>query len=111
MRLWSLSQETSVLILDRPIRQYLKPPCKLALTQKFSRVQLTLLQIHLDSHDFASLAQSNETYNALNPLVLNSNNPPRRDVALLPAGGYLVIAFKADNPGLAYAMSHCLVRI
>lgn len=27
------------------------------------------------------------------------NNPPRRDVALLPLGGYLVIAFKADNPG------------
>lgn len=30
---------------------------------------------------------------------MNSDNPPRRDVALLPAGGYLVIAFKADNPG------------
>jgi hypothetical protein len=26
-------------------------------------------------------------------------NPPRRDVALLPAGGYIIIAFKADNPG------------
>lgn len=26
-------------------------------------------------------------------------NPPRRDVALLPANGYLIIAFKADNPG------------
>ena len=26
-------------------------------------------------------------------------NPPRRDVALLPKGGYLIIAFKADNPG------------
>ena len=27
------------------------------------------------------------------------DNPPRRDVALLPQGGYLIIAFKADNPG------------
>ena len=27
------------------------------------------------------------------------DNPPRRDVALLPKGGYLIIAFKADNPG------------
>ena len=27
------------------------------------------------------------------------DNPPRRDVALLPGGGYLIIAFKADNPG------------
>lgn len=26
-------------------------------------------------------------------------NPPRRDVVLLPADGYVVIAFKADNPG------------
>ena len=27
------------------------------------------------------------------------DNPPRRDVALLPGGGYLVIGFKTDNPG------------
>ena len=27
------------------------------------------------------------------------DNPPCRDVALLPKGGYLIIAFKADNPG------------
>jgi hypothetical protein len=26
-------------------------------------------------------------------------NPPRRDVVLLPTDGYVVIAFKADNPG------------
>lgn len=26
-------------------------------------------------------------------------NPPRRDVVLLPTNGYVVIAFKADNPG------------
>ena len=30
---------------------------------------------------------------------LKRDNPPRRDVALLPANGYLVIAFKSDNPG------------
>jgi FtsP/CotA-like multicopper oxidase with cupredoxin domain len=60
----------------------------------------------LHSHDFALLAQSNETYNALNPLVLNPNNPPQRDVALLPAGGYLVTAFKADNPGSWLTQCH-----
>ena len=32
-------------------------------------------------------------------MELNLNNPPRRDVALLPANGYLVLAFKSDNPG------------
>jgi hypothetical protein len=38
-------------------------------------------------------------------VTLNSDNPPRRDVATLPAAGYLVIAFKTDNPG-AWLM-HC----
>ncbi|KAI9658733.1 MAG: hypothetical protein M1821_002293 [Bathelium mastoideum] len=55
--------------------------------------------IHLHGHDFAVLAQSNETYPGYDKLKLNKRNPPRRDVALLPTGGYLVIAFKADNPG------------
>lgn len=30
---------------------------------------------------------------------LNFDNPTRRDVTMLPALGYLVVAFKADNPG------------
>jgi hypothetical protein len=34
-----------------------------------------------------------------------TNNPRRRDVVLLPQGGYVVIAFKMDNPG-AWLM-HC----
>jgi hypothetical protein len=39
------------------------------------------------------------------PSVLQYTNPPRRDVAMLPAGGWLVIAFETDNPG-AWLM-HC----
>lgn len=27
------------------------------------------------------------------------NNPPRRDVVLIPPSGFVVIAFKTDNPG------------
>ncbi|KAL9101251.1 MAG: hypothetical protein Q9187_009265 [Circinaria calcarea] len=54
--------------------------------------------IHLHGHDFAILKQSETPYPG--PTVnLTLNNPPRRDVALLPAGGYLIIAFKSDNPG------------
>jgi len=30
---------------------------------------------------------------------MNLINPPRRDVASLPGGGSLAIAFKLDNPG------------
>ncbi|KAI9758556.1 MAG: hypothetical protein M4579_003048 [Chaenotheca gracillima] len=54
--------------------------------------------IHLHGHDFAILQQSDKPY--WDPLVnLKVNNPPRRDVALLPRNGYIVIAFKSDNPG------------
>jgi Multicopper oxidase len=61
-------------------------------------------QIHLHGHDFAILQQSNKPY--WDPLVvLNKKNPPRRDVALLPANGYLILAFKADNPGTW--LMHC----
>lgn len=73
--------------------------------------------MHLHGHDFALLAQSSWPWyndgdrvgsgehdliaanlNCDNPRI-NCNNPPRRDVVLLPAGGYIVIAFKVDNPG------------
>jgi FtsP/CotA-like multicopper oxidase with cupredoxin domain len=67
-------------------------------------------KIHLHGHDFAILAQGTN-YSALvaNNITMNFQNPPRRDVALLPAapglGGYLIIAFKADNPGVW--LVHC----
>ncbi|TVY33304.1 Laccase [Lachnellula subtilissima] len=61
--------------------------------------------MHLHGHDFALLKQSSDPWNATetelncNGKGIKCNNPPRRDVALLPASGYLIIAFKADNPG------------
>ncbi|RDL37140.1 uncharacterized protein BP5553_04573 [Venustampulla echinocandica] len=63
--------------------------------------------MHLHGHDFALLRQSttsweddkhNFTLDCSDERV-KCDNPPRRDVALLPAYGYLIIAFKADNPG------------
>ncbi|MCJ1267361.1 hypothetical protein MMC22_007246 [Lobaria immixta] len=60
--------------------------------------------IHLHGHDFALLAQSNQSITA-NPPKLKLDNPPRRDVTLLPAGGYIIIAFKPDNPGVW--LMHC----
>ena len=54
--------------------------------------------IHLHGHDFYIIAaQSGATYDSSVPL--NLVNPPRRDVAMLPSAGFLVIAFEADNPG------------
>lgn len=74
--------------------------------------------MHLHGHDFAVLRQSNKNWyddpainhtgegrwftpdklSCRNP-HLKCDNPPRRDVVLLPATGYVIIAFKADNPG------------
>lgn len=62
--------------------------------------------IHLHGHDFVILAQSTEPYDVNESVkTFKFNNPPRRDVALLPLGGYLAIAFKPDNPGVW--LLHC----
>lgn len=59
--------------------------------------------IHLHGHDFFVLAQGKGAYN--DTVKYNYNNPVRRDTAMLPAAGYLVLAFQTDNPG-AWLM-HC----
>ena len=59
--------------------------------------------IHLHGHDFFVVAQGSGSYSS--STALNLSNPPRRDTAMLPASGYLVIAFETDNPG-AWLM-HC----
>lgn len=60
--------------------------------------------IHLHGHDFAILQQSTTKYQ-IGGLRLNLDNPPRRDGAFMPGQGFLVLAFKADNPR-AWLM-HC----
>ncbi|KAN0081885.1 Cupredoxin [Elaphomyces granulatus] len=59
--------------------------------------------IHLHGHDFYVLAQGNGTYDSSD--ISSLTNPPRRDTAMLPATGYLVVAFQSNNPG-AWLM-HC----
>lgn len=60
--------------------------------------------IHLHGHDFFVLGQG------VGPFVpgvspLQTRNPPRRDTALLPGSGYMVIGFVTDNPGVW--LMHC----
>ncbi|MCJ1312670.1 laccase, multicopper oxidase, benzenediol:oxygen oxidorectuctase [Agyrium rufum] len=62
--------------------------------------------MHLHGHDAFILAQGNGTYSP-STVKLKFDNPPRRDTATLAAGGYLVLAFKTDNPG-SWLM-HCHV--
>jgi len=58
--------------------------------------------IHLHGHDFVIIAQGSGTYDG-QPTTLS--RPPKRDTAMFPENGQLVIAFKTDNPG-AWLM-HC----
>jgi FtsP/CotA-like multicopper oxidase with cupredoxin domain len=60
--------------------------------------------IHLHGHDFWVIGQDASLFD-INTVTFNFANPPRRDVAILPANGYLAIAFKLDNPGTW--LMHC----
>jgi hypothetical protein len=62
--------------------------------------------VHLHGHDFWVLGAGQGIFDAkANATSLKFDNPPRRDVAFLSAGGWLVLAFPTDNPG-AWLM-HC----
>ncbi|KAK4158983.1 multicopper oxidase-domain-containing protein [Cladorrhinum sp. PSN259] len=61
--------------------------------------QISPHPIHLHGHDFAILQQSFAPLTKDTTFNLTTRNPPRRDVVLLPQGGFVVIAFKTDNPG------------
>ena len=54
--------------------------------------------IHLHGHDFFILAQGMGRYSE-GETVLQLDNPTRRDVAMLPGNGHLVLAWETDNPG------------
>ncbi|KAI1809950.1 multicopper oxidase [Poronia punctata] len=56
--------------------------------------------IHLHGSDFVILAQDTSPWNeTASPSLFNFDNPPRRDTAIVPAGGFLALAFRPDNPG------------
>lgn len=62
--------------------------------------------IHLHGHDSYILGSGAGTFSVANNFAqLRFTNPPRRDVAQLRGGGWLVIAYPTDNPG-AWLM-HC----
>ena len=55
--------------------------------------------VHLHGHDFLVLGKGSGTFTSAMTSQLNFNNPIRRDVEQMPGSGWLVIAFKTDNPG------------
>ncbi|KAJ0108421.1 uncharacterized protein J7T55_005398 [Diaporthe amygdali] len=60
--------------------------------------------IHLHGHDFWVLGAGDGTYDNTTD-TLTTVNAPRRDTAMLPADGWLALAWITDNPG-AWVM-HC----
>ncbi|TVY80676.1 oxidoreductase ptaK [Lachnellula suecica] len=54
--------------------------------------------MHLHGHNFFVLAVGTGTWDG--KTVVNAANPQRRDVQIVPAGGYLVMQITADNPGV-----------
>ncbi|KAK3690299.1 multicopper oxidase-domain-containing protein [Podospora appendiculata] len=56
--------------------------------------------IHWHGSDVVILGQSTGAYDPLTSRkAWTFDNPPRRDVVMVPAGGYVAVAFKSDNPG------------
>lgn len=65
--------------------------------------------IHLHGHDMYILGTGAGQFAAddvANIATLKFTNPPRRDVAFLPGGGWLVIAYPTDNPGAWLVSKH-----
>ncbi|BFZ65417.1 hypothetical protein YB2330_006583 [Saitoella coloradoensis] len=60
--------------------------------------------MHLHGHDFYILSQSPAQFTNTTA-VLDGYNPVRRDTAMCPPGGSMVLAWKTDNPGCW--MFHC----
>jgi hypothetical protein len=64
--------------------------------------------MHLHGHDFLLLASGKGVFDESVLASANLINPTRRDVVTMPAppfgsnmtGGYIVIAFPLDNPGI-----------
>ncbi|RUP48939.1 Cupredoxin [Jimgerdemannia flammicorona] len=54
---------------------------------------------HLHGHKFQVIGRSDGLYNSSNPYP-EPANPIRRDTVQVPAGGNVVIRFRADNPGV-----------
>lgn len=74
-------------------------------TSRFAEIP-TAHPIHLHGTDFVIVGQSDSAWDPdTSPQKFVTSNPPRRDTAYLPSGGYLAVAFRPDNPG-AWLM-HC----
>ncbi|KAL5114595.1 hypothetical protein ACEQ8H_007500 [Pleosporales sp. CAS-2024a] len=60
--------------------------------------------IHLHGHQFQMVARGSGSWNGDESSL--PSKPPRRDVWVVPANGYIVIRFQANNPGVWFFHCH-----
>jgi hypothetical protein len=80
----------------------------------------TNCQMHLHGHDFFVLAEGKGIFSEKDLKTANLINPTRRDVVTMPAsdpvtgndvGGFIVIAFRLNNPGTWVSFSPYLAYL
>ncbi|CAG7959720.1 unnamed protein product [Penicillium salamii] len=62
--------------------------------------------MHIHGHDFWLLQSGYGNFDSSMVDSLTLVNAPRRDVVMLPASGYIVLALKTNNPGVWLAHCH-----
>ncbi|KAJ3073698.1 hypothetical protein HDU98_000905 [Podochytrium sp. JEL0797] len=62
---------------------------------------------HLHGHTFQLIALTNNSFDPANPYPNPlPSNPIRRDTVNIPGGGYAILRFKANNPGVWFLHCH-----
>lgn len=116
--LWSLNTTTMNVMWDNPTMQYVMTgntsyPADLNVIeipnagvwtywviQEVANSPPIPHPIHLHGHDFFVLGTGSGQFNASTQTsALNFATPPRRDTTILPGGGWVIVAFPANNPG------------
>ncbi|XP_055883293.1 uncharacterized protein LOC106073971 [Biomphalaria glabrata] len=64
---------------------------------------------HRDQSFCNAAAWTNSSWGGNNIPGLQLSNPPLKDTVVVPTGGYVVVRFKADNPGLW--LVHCHIEL
>lgn len=67
--------------------------------------------MHLHGHDFWVLGTGFGEFDETQVGNLTLVNAPRRDSAMLPSAGYMVIAIKTDNPGVSFSLLSSIILI
>ncbi|CAA9957234.1 Laccase [Pyrenophora teres f. maculata] len=121
--LWTINGTSMVVDPGHPTLEYIAKGIKIPKSYNVVKVPLSsktvywIIQqdpkalpiahpIHLHGNDFSLLGTGKGQFDPEYDFgKLTFANPPRRDVAMLPASGWLVIAYPADNPGVW--LMHC----